>query len=192
MNIVTEKFKRIAGLDNVLGAIDGSYIEIPTPSIDAHCYLTRKCRYAVILQAVCDVDMRFIDCYAGYPGSVGDLRVFRNSDLWNCVNRNLQYFFPNQEFIIGNKAYPVLGWCLTAYKDNGHLTEVEINFNFILSQTRQIIEHDIDDEVENYIIENEQNREDNQECAQIENDDDNDEEGTAKPNYLATILFQSR
>ncbi|XP_018402197.1 PREDICTED: putative nuclease HARBI1 [Cyphomyrmex costatus] len=140
MNTVTEKFKQIAGLDNVLGAIDGSYIEIPAPSIDAHCYLTRKCRYAIILQAVCDADMRFIDCYVGYPGSVGDLRVFRNSDLWNCVNRNPQSFFPNQEFIIGDKAYPVLGWCLTAYKDNGHLTEVENNFNFILLQTRQIIE----------------------------------------------------
>lgn len=33
MDIVTEKFKRIAGLDHVLGVIDGSYIEIPAPSV---------------------------------------------------------------------------------------------------------------------------------------------------------------
>jgi len=67
-------------------------------------------------------------CYAGYPGFVEDLRVFRNSDLWNCVNqRNLLSFFHNQEFTIGDKAYPILGWCLTAYKDNGHLTEVLYN-----------------------------------------------------------------
>ncbi|KYN50629.1 hypothetical protein ALC56_00005 [Trachymyrmex septentrionalis] len=67
-------------------------------------------------------------CYAGYPGFVEDLRVFRNSDLWNCVNqRNLLSFFHNQEFTIGDKAYLILGWCLTAYKDNGHLTEVLYN-----------------------------------------------------------------
>ncbi|CAL1688730.1 unnamed protein product [Lasius platythorax] len=140
MSTVTEKFKQIAGLEHVLGAIDGSYIEIPAPSIDAHCYLTRKCRYAVILQAVCDAELRFTDCYAGYPGSVGDLRVFRNSDLWYNVNINRHSFFPNQEFIIGDKAYPILGWCLTSYRDNGHLTQIENNFNYILSQTRQTIE----------------------------------------------------
>jgi len=33
MSTVKEKFKRIAGLENVLGAIDGSYIEIPAPSV---------------------------------------------------------------------------------------------------------------------------------------------------------------
>jgi len=33
MSTVKEKFKRIAGLENVLGAIDGSYIEIPATSV---------------------------------------------------------------------------------------------------------------------------------------------------------------
>lgn len=33
MSTVTEKFKRIAGLEHVLGAIDGSHIEIPAPSV---------------------------------------------------------------------------------------------------------------------------------------------------------------
>lgn len=33
MSTVKDKFKRIAGLENVLGAIDGSYIEIPAPSV---------------------------------------------------------------------------------------------------------------------------------------------------------------
>jgi len=68
--------------------------------------------------------MRFIDCFAGYPGSVGDLRIFRNSDLWHTVHRNKNDFFPNGEYIIGDRAYPVLGWCLSPYRDNGHLTRV--------------------------------------------------------------------
>ncbi|XP_011705234.1 PREDICTED: putative nuclease HARBI1, partial [Wasmannia auropunctata] len=111
--------------------------------IDAHCYLTRKCRYAVILQTVCDVDLRFTDCYAGYPGSVGDLRVFHNSDLYHSIHRNKDSFFPNEEFIVGDKAYPVLRWCLTAYKDNGHLTQMEDYFNDILPKTRQSVERSL-------------------------------------------------
>lgn len=33
INNITEKFKRIAGLKDVLGAIDGTHIEIPAPSV---------------------------------------------------------------------------------------------------------------------------------------------------------------
>ncbi|XP_011687395.1 PREDICTED: putative nuclease HARBI1 [Wasmannia auropunctata] len=140
MDIVTQQFKDIAGLKHVLGAIDGTHIEIPAPSIQPECYLTRKCRYAISLQAICDAKLKFIDCYAGYPGSVGDLRVFRNSNFWHSVHRNPTLFFPNEEFIVGDKAYPIRKWCLTAYRDNGHLSEVENNFNEVLSQTRQTIE----------------------------------------------------
>ncbi|XP_012219683.2 putative nuclease HARBI1 isoform X1 [Linepithema humile] len=140
MNTVTEKFKRIAGLNYVLGAIDGTHIEIPAPSVDTRSYLTRKCRYAVTLQAICNADLYFTDCYVGYPGSVSDVRVFHNSDFWHNVNRNYRNFFPNEEYIIGDKAYPLYKWCLTAYRDNGHLSQVENNFNHILSQTRQTIE----------------------------------------------------
>lgn len=77
-----------------------------------------------VLQAVCDADLRFIDCFVGYPGSVADIRVFRNSDLWHAVHENKNNFFPGEEFIIGDKAYPILGWCLPPYRDNGHLTRV--------------------------------------------------------------------
>jgi len=54
--------------------------------------------------------MRFIDCFAGYPGSVGDLRIFQNNDLWHTVHRNKNNFFPNGKYIIGDRAYSVLGW----------------------------------------------------------------------------------
>lgn len=33
INTTTEKFKRIAGLKDVVGAIDGTHIEIPAPSV---------------------------------------------------------------------------------------------------------------------------------------------------------------
>ncbi|XP_025161025.1 protein ANTAGONIST OF LIKE HETEROCHROMATIN PROTEIN 1-like [Harpegnathos saltator] len=134
------KFQKISKLTNVVGAIDGTHIEIPAPEVDSEFYNTRKCRYAIVLQAVCDIDLRFIDCFTGYPVSVGDLRVFRNSDLWHAVNRNRNNFFPHEEYIIGDKAYPILGWCLPPYKDNGHLTRAQQRFNQCLIKGRQVIE----------------------------------------------------
>lgn len=100
--------------------------------MDTQCYLTRKCRYAIILQAICNANLSFTDCYAGYPESVSDIRVFRNSDFWHNVNKNYQSFFSNEEFIIGNKAYPLCKWCLTAYRDNGYLTQVSCNVKKLL------------------------------------------------------------
>lgn len=87
-------------------------------------YKCRKLQYAIVLQAICDVDLLFIDCFAGYPGSVGDYRIFRNSNLYREVHRNRPAFFPEDEFIVADKAYPVLPWCIPAFRNNGRLTQV--------------------------------------------------------------------
>lgn len=65
-----------------------------------------------------------MDCFAGYPGSVGDYRIFRNSDIYHQIERNPTRYFPNNEHILGDKAYPLKNWCLTPYKDIGRLTAV--------------------------------------------------------------------
>ncbi|XP_028048791.1 protein ANTAGONIST OF LIKE HETEROCHROMATIN PROTEIN 1 [Monomorium pharaonis] len=49
-------------------------------------------------------------------------------------------FFPNNEFIIGDKAYPVLPWCIAPYVNRGNMTEAQKNFNQHLSKMRQVIE----------------------------------------------------
>lgn len=87
-------------------------------------YRTRKKEYAITLQAVCDANLIFTDCFVGFAGSVHDARIFRNSDLWHAVKANQNFFFPNNEFIIGDKAYPVLPWCLVPYINRGNMTEV--------------------------------------------------------------------
>lgn len=90
------------------------------------CFIERgrKKEYALTLQAVCDPNLVFIDCFVGFAGSVHDARVFRNSDLWHAVIANENAFFPQKEFIIGDKAYPVLSWCLAPYINKCNLTEV--------------------------------------------------------------------
>lgn len=96
-------------------------------SIQLHSesYRTRKCQYALTLQAVCNADLVFTDCFVGFAGSMNDSRIFRNSDLWMSVQENHAEFFPKNEYIIGDKAYPVLSWCIPPYINRGNLTEVD-------------------------------------------------------------------
>uniref|UniRef100_A0A3P9D1X9 DDE Tnp4 domain-containing protein n=1 Tax=Maylandia zebra TaxID=106582 RepID=A0A3P9D1X9_9CICH len=62
------------------GAIDCCHVRIkPTSGPDAQCYRNRKLFPSIILQAVCDHQGYFIDTYVGWPGSVHDSRVLRNS-----------------------------------------------------------------------------------------------------------------
>jgi hypothetical protein len=140
IRIIKEKFYNCAGVDNVIGAIDGTFVPIKAPKCDPEVYVTRKCNHAITLQAVCDPKLKFTDCFVGYPGSVSDTRIFRNSDLYNSVNNAQQQYFPREEFIIGDKAYPNLSWCLSPYIDRGNLTARHRNFNIKISKTRQVIE----------------------------------------------------
>ncbi|KAK3909075.1 Protein ANTAGONIST OF LIKE HETEROCHROMATIN PROTEIN 1 [Frankliniella fusca] len=101
---------------------------------------TWKKFYAIVLQGICNADLVFTDCFAGYPGSVSDIRIFRNSDIWTAVQENPQNYFPGDEYIIGDKAYPVLTWCIPPFINRGVLTQDQKIFNTCLSSMRQVIE----------------------------------------------------
>jgi hypothetical protein len=111
-----------AGVDNVIGTIDGTLVPIKAPKCDPEVYVRRKCNHAITLQAMCDPKLKFADCFVGYPGSVSDTRIFRNSDLYNSVNNAQHQYFPHEEFIIGDKAYPNLSCVFHhMYIDRGNL-----------------------------------------------------------------------
>ena len=69
----------------------------------------------------------FTDCYCGWPGSVHDSRVLRNSDIFDSASNRHDNFFPNNSHLLGDAAYPLKTWIMTPYKDNGHLTEQQKN-----------------------------------------------------------------
>lgn len=81
----------------------------------------------------------FVDIFAGYPGSVGDRRVLENSNVKNIVSNKNQYFGPG-EYILGDKAYPVLSWCIPPFIRRGELTQTQTNFNVKHAKTRQVVE----------------------------------------------------
>lgn len=133
-------FAAFAGLREVTGAIDGTYVNIKAPKDNAQRYVNRKGSHGVTLQAIAIPSLKFTDCFAGYPSSVGDRRIFVNSDIYANITSNTERFFSNNEFIIGDKAYPVFEWCIAPYIDRGNLQEFQTNFNTVHAKTRQVIE----------------------------------------------------
>lgn len=71
-------FERMLGMKNVIGAIDGTYVKIDAPQVHPEQYINRKCFHGITLQAICAYNLKFIDCFSGYPSSVHDARIFRN------------------------------------------------------------------------------------------------------------------
>ena len=65
-----------------IGAIDGTHIPILAPPEYAKDYYNRKGFPSVLMQAVADHRYCFTDIYIGWPGSVHDAPVLKNSELY--------------------------------------------------------------------------------------------------------------
>jgi hypothetical protein len=66
-------FYAIKQMPNVIGAIDGTHIEIMTPKKDIESdYVNRKNRHSINVQAIADSNLEFINVVAKYPGRVHD------------------------------------------------------------------------------------------------------------------------
>ncbi|XP_053394054.1 putative nuclease HARBI1 [Mercenaria mercenaria] len=133
-------FKEMQGFPGVIGAIDASHIPIRTPIEYPENYFNRKSFPSVILQAVCDNNMMFTDVYCGWPGSVHDARVLRNSSLFEKAEVNADDTFPHDTHLIGDAAYPIASWLLVPFKDHGNLNKAQKVYNFKHSSTRMVIE----------------------------------------------------
>lgn len=131
-----ESHFREKGFPGVIGAIDGSHIKIDKPKVDPDSYLNRKHFHSIQMQAVCDHDLMIRDIFIGYPGSVHDSRVFRNSPLCAELADRCHDFY-----LLGDSGYPCLRNLLTPFKDRGNLTAIEANYNLKLSANRYVIEH---------------------------------------------------
>lgn len=75
---------------------------------------------------------------AGHVGSVHDQRVFRLSEVNNYLEDPEK--FPNNSHLVGDAAYTLHEHLLTPFRDNGHLTNKQKNFNFCHSSARIVIE----------------------------------------------------
>lgn len=139
-NIKTE-FARTTKFKECIGAVDGTYVGCTAPKAQVRAYTNRKAFTSITLQAICDAKMKYLHCYAGWPSSVPDVRIFKNSDIYISAQENPRQFFPENEYILGDKAYPALTWCIPPYIKRGrNWDENKTVFNNYHSSARQVVE----------------------------------------------------
>ena len=138
---VMDGFEAKRGLRGVIGAIDGSHVPIAAPLQVPEDYVNRKGFHSLILQATCDHELRITDAYTGWPGSVHDARVFKNSDLFQKIQENPENVCPAGSYLLGDAAYPLTEYVITPFRRTGvPFTAEQTNFNFLHSSTRMSIE----------------------------------------------------
>ncbi|XP_012530109.1 putative nuclease HARBI1 isoform X2 [Monomorium pharaonis] len=125
-------FEAISAFPKVIGAIDGIYINIPSPRVNPEDYVDKKGHYSVQLQGICDHKFRFTHCYIGHAGS--DQRIFLLSEIQDALGKPEK--FPDDCYLIGDAAYKLHDNLMIPYCDNGHLTKRQKNYNYCHSLAR--------------------------------------------------------
>ena len=132
---VHEGFENLGGLKNVIGAIDGTYIPMKNaPSKDSEVYFTRKKRYAIHCQGIVNDRGIFTSFDVGWPGSVHDARVYRNSSFY----KNHSNLIQDDDYLLGDSAYPISPFLIPPFKDPSFRHK---NFNRLHSHHRVVIEN---------------------------------------------------
>ncbi|KAJ4927645.1 hypothetical protein JOQ06_015452 [Pogonophryne albipinna] len=141
LQVVGEGFARLAhhhAFSKAAGAIDDCHIRIKCPGgPDGQDFCNRKLFPSVVLQAVCDHQGRFIDIFVGYPGSVDDAGILKNSPIYTRGT-----YPPPGYFILADGGSPCLQEPLaliTPYKRPVR-GMAEQRFNYHHSRGRSIIE----------------------------------------------------
>jgi len=134
-------------IPQAVGAIDGTHIEIVAPK-NPFDYFDRQHRYSVIMQAVVGENLMFLETAIGYPGSMHDARVLRNSELnrkvvnGNILREPVVDINGNdiRPLLLGDGAYPLLPWLLKPYPNNIVLNPIQRRFNKVFSSARVTVE----------------------------------------------------
>ncbi|XP_044019740.1 putative nuclease HARBI1 [Aphidius gifuensis] len=139
---ISQRFSEIQNINGVIGAIDGCHIRIKRLMEQQRDYFNRKQFHSIVIQAVATsnyVSNIITDVHIGEPGSMHDSRVLRRSPLYAAAHDNPDFF--DGYFLLGDSAYANLPWLVPPFRDNGHLTDEEREFNYKHSSTRVRIEH---------------------------------------------------
>ena len=77
---------------------------------EPEAYINQKKFHSINVQVICDENMVFTNVLAGWLGSVHDLRILRNSTVYNTAANK----FSENTHLLGDGGYPLQTWLMTA------------------------------------------------------------------------------
>ena len=133
-NIVKDRYPSARPFPGVIGAIDGTQIEVTAPGIlNREMYRNRKGKIAINVQAICDHRMKFQDVVCRWPGSVHDARIFSMSSIRGRLERK-----ELRGWLLGDSGYGLKPYLMTPISNPAN--QGERNYSFSHIQTRNCIE----------------------------------------------------
>ena len=139
-----------ANFNSAIGAIDGIPIWILKPfkqeCLLANCgetsfHCSRKDKYGLNMQAICDDELRFLFINMCWPGATADYMAWVTSCLCLEIESSLGSTLPKIKkgfTLVGDNAYVKTEYMSVPVK--GNKTEIEDSYNFYQSQLRITIE----------------------------------------------------
>ena len=129
-------FNKIGGFNNVIGAIDGTHIILGNaPLKQPEIYWNRKKKHSIQCQAIVDYHGIFTDYEIGWPGSVHDAKVYRNSFFY----RNVSTFIEGWDYLLGDSAYPLSSFLIKPFINPEN--NLQTQFNITHSLHRVVVEN---------------------------------------------------
>ncbi|KAM3345319.1 protein ALP1-like [Capsicum galapagoense] len=148
MKDIKSKFENIRGLPNCCGAVDTTHIIfcLSTADPSSKVWSDLEKNHSMILQAIVDPDMRFLDVLAGWPGSLSDSEVLKSSRFFELAEEGKRlsgekFKLSNdrelREYIVGDSGFPLLPWVLTPYTGR-KLSDHQVDYNKRHFATRKV------------------------------------------------------
>ncbi|GBG72738.1 hypothetical protein CBR_g12305 [Chara braunii] len=137
------------GLPYCFGAIDCTHVYVDKPAnAPSENYFDRKQQFSVVAQVVVDLDMRILYVFMGYPGSVHDQRVQRNSSLFRRAEAGELFvaepvLLPGRVsttgYLLGDNGYSPRTWMLVPYGGTDQPGDIGL-FDTWQKTTRGVVE----------------------------------------------------
>ncbi|XP_030045768.1 putative nuclease HARBI1 [Microcaecilia unicolor] len=109
--VIKQDFYKIAGMPNVLGAIDCTHVALVPPVEQEMQYRNCKMGHSLNVQAVCDANLKILDVVTRFPGSCHDSYILSHSAL----GKQFAEGRIRKGWLLGDAGYGSKTWLLTPF-----------------------------------------------------------------------------
>ncbi|XP_063794843.1 putative nuclease HARBI1 [Pseudophryne corroboree] len=127
-------FYELAGMPNVLGAIDCTHVQLRSPKGRQYIYTNRHLSQSTNVQVVCDANLKIMSVVAGYPGGCHDSFILSQSSLFDKFEAGEM----PDGWLLGDGGYGCYSWLLTPLSQPD--SPAEHSYNHAHKATRNVIE----------------------------------------------------